>query len=340
MKKIGFPRVVVAVIVVCLISLPAWAAKPLVLFDAGHAQTAGNADWVINGGFSDFADTFKAQGCDVQPIKSITSDGLKGCAVLVLPEPNSSYSAAEEQAIVDFVNNGGGLYAIGDHNGSDRNGDGVDSVVALNHFLPKLGLQLNLLFFTEAPVSGTIKDTPITKGVKKVGVWGGTTVKCLASSAIAHITVSSKNGGEAFLATNIVGKGGKVVAMGDSSPYDDGSGDPHDKLYNGFSNPLYNNDILAANSVRWLLEKSTETPRARYDRMAADLSNAQQNLVKNPSDAMVKFAENCEKTLKSTLQENPKLKASFLAEKANKAEFQNLSKELKLENSFKAVHQN
>lgn len=288
-------------------SLPLLAAKPLVLFDDGHAQRAGNADWVINGGFSDFADVFKSLGCQVKSVSRLTAEELKGAAIVVLPEPNSVYSPEEEAAIVDFVNNGGGLYAVGDHDKSDRNGDGIDSVGVLNRFLPKLGLQLEKRYFTEAPVAGVYKDTPLTKGVKAVGVWGGTSVKCLGSKAMAHICVSDKNGGEAFIATNEVGNGGRVVAMGDSSPYDDGTGDPHDQLHNGFSNPKYNHDVLARNSVAWLLAGVKVSPRTRVHAMISELREAQVALSRETSEAMLDYTANTERNLVRILRDHPEL---------------------------------
>ena len=40
-----------------------------VLFDNSHAQTAGAADWVIDGAFSDYADSMKNKGYNVKRIR-------------------------------------------------------------------------------------------------------------------------------------------------------------------------------------------------------------------------------------------------------------------------------
>ncbi len=333
---------VLIVSLVCLTlcsSLPLSAAKPLVLFDEGHAQRAGNADWVIDGGFSDFADVFKSLGCEVKAVTRLTADALNGAAVVVLPEPNSVYSAEEEAAIVNFVNHGGGLYAIGDHDQSDRNGDGIDSVGVLNRFLPKLGLQLEKRYFTEAPVAGVYKDTPLTKGVKAVGTWGGTSVKCLGSRAMAHICVSDKNGGDAFIATNEVGNGGRVVAMGDSSPYDDGTGDPRDKLHNGFSNPKYHHDILAKNSVAWLLAGVRAAPRARVHAMISELREAQTALSREASEAMLDYTANTERNLVQTLLDHPEL-ISEVKPALSENGLQGVMRSIETVQSFKAIHGN
>ncbi len=315
------------------------AAKPLVLFDEGHAQTAGNADWVINGGFSDFADVFKAQGCEVRAVKKLTWANIEGAQVLVLPEPNSLYTAEEEAAIVKFVENGGGLYAIADHNNSDRNGDGVDSVGVLNRFLPKLGLQIDLRYFSEAPTAGKICQTSFTKGVKAVGTWGGTTVKCLSSQGVAHITVSAKNGGGAFIASTEVGaKGGRVVAMGDSSPYDDGTGDPHDKLHDGFNNPGYSHAVLAENSVRWLLEPRTTAPARHLNRLLADVAAGSRSYAANPDPNLLLHLETCERAVGRLLSEHPDLRPQARARVTGDASLTDLRRSLDAQTTFDLLH--
>ncbi|HNW35598.1 MAG TPA: hypothetical protein PKM25_11740 [Candidatus Ozemobacteraceae bacterium] len=320
---------------------PAVFAGPLVLFDEGHAQTAGNADWVINGGFSDFADVFKAAGCTLKGVKALTPDVLREAAVVVLPEPNSAYTPTEEKAIVDFVNNGGALYAIGDHMNSDRNGDGIDSVGVLNRFLPKLGLQLDQKYFNEAPATGEYRKTPLTAGVKAVGIWGGTTVKCLGPNAEGHIFVSAKNGGGAYIATSIAGpKGGRVVAMGDSSPYDDGTGNPHDQLHNGFSNPKFNHDVLARNSVKWILETRPATARTRLNALMADMKSATQGLHGTPDESLAMFAENCEQSITSLLHGDSGLRDSFRQMSTGDAAFMSIEKSLSSQESFKQLHGN
>ena len=324
-----------------VVSLSAAAEKPLVLFDDGHAQTAGNADWVITGAFSDFADVFKTLGCEVRASKHLTAEDIKGARILVLPEPNSPYTVEEENAIVQFVEQGGGLYAISDHMNSDRNGDGIDSVGVLNRFLPKLGLQIDQRFFSEAPTAGKINPTPLTEGVKSVGIWGGSTVKCLSKEGVAHITVSAKNGGGAFIATNVVGsKGGEVVAMADSSSYDDGTGDPHDKLYNGFSKPGFNHDILARNSAAWLLEKISDTPQERLSRLMDDVSAANEGLAKGSNNDLLMHLESCEGSIDRLVSENPDLAEEIRARASNDKAFSGIMKAVNSRGAFEKVHGN
>lgn len=338
MQKRLQPIFIVALLFTTL-AFSAFAAKPLVLFDEGHAQKAGNADWVINGGFSDFADAFKKNGCEVKAVKEFTTEVLKTATIVVLPEPNSVYSSSEQDALVNFVDNGGCLYAIADHDRSDRNGDGIDSVGVLNQFLPRLGLKIDKKYFTEAPVTGRYSKTEITVGVKSVGTWGGTSVSCLAQSAEAHINMSDRNGGNAYIATNITGRrGGKVIAMGDSSPYDDGSGDPRDKLHDGYNNPRHDHEQLAHNTIKWLLKKTSADPAYRMRSIMANLEKANQDLRQQFDEEKLKFAENQRKNLSLLLNANSGLHAVFSAQAAGKGDFSGLLKQLEQRKSFSNLH--
>jgi len=106
------------------------AETKAVLFDNAHLQSIGNANWTTTGGFSDFADTVKGMGYAVDENKNqkITLDYLKKYDAFVIPEPNIKFAPEEEQAIVEYVKGGGGLYMIADHAGADRNKEGWDAV--------------------------------------------------------------------------------------------------------------------------------------------------------------------------------------------------------------------
>jgi hypothetical protein len=332
-------RVTLLIAVFCLCLGVAGAQKPLVLFDEGHAQRAGNADWVINGGFSDFADAFKANGCEVRAISTITAADLARAAVLVLPEPNTVYTAAEQEAIVAFVMNGGGLYAIADHDRSDRNGDGIDSVGIFNQFLPRLGMKIDKLYFTEAPVAGSYKKTELTKDVRAVGTWGGTSVTPLSSTGVSHITVSQKNGSGAFIATVLVGpNGGKVVAMGDSSPYDDGSGDPRDKLHDGYNNPKYDHGKLAHNSIRWLLRREPVNRRQTLAMTMRDLDRAHQTMRGQACEKTEQFIDGCQLSIRAHLKADKSL-ADVFSRYATTPIFSPLQREFNILATFDLLHQ-
>lgn len=139
------------------------------LFDATKAETAGNADWVLDadsspqrfptpaqsgvtatttesfwrGGLSAWGIALAKLGHTVETLPSgtaITYGGtgvqdLKNYDVFVVDEPNTRFTAAEKTAILKFVQNGGGLFMISDHTVSDRNNDGWDSPAIWNDLM-------------------------------------------------------------------------------------------------------------------------------------------------------------------------------------------------------------
>lgn len=231
---------------------------PAVLFDATHAQTAGNADWVITGAFSSFADTLRHHGYRVTSNDrgEIDAQKLSGIKVLVVPEPNTRFTPGEIAAITAFVKNGGGLFAISDHDGADRNGDGWDAVKIWNELTPAWGIRMAKDKHSEDPLTGAVPGGVLTSNVTKLGCWSGCSLE-LSPPAKAEFMFGKQNGGGAYIATTTVGNG-RVVAIGDSSPFDDGTGDPHDKLYNGYDNPKYDIPQFALNAVNWLAGRPAE----------------------------------------------------------------------------------
>jgi hypothetical protein len=144
---------------------PAHAATThRILFDNAHAETAGNADWIIStsqpdplgqdsspSAETDWTGALSSWGVALQktggyslktlPSGSSLSYGgssttdLSNFDTLVLPEPNTLFTTAEKTAIMNFVKNGGGLFMISDHTGADRNNDGEDAVEILNDLM-------------------------------------------------------------------------------------------------------------------------------------------------------------------------------------------------------------
>jgi hypothetical protein len=142
---------------------PAHAATThRVLFDDGHAEEAGNADWIIStskpdplsqdsspSSDKDWTGALSSWGIALQQtgdysLKTATSaltyggssaTDLSNFDTLVLPEPNIKFTTAEKTAIMNFVKAGGGLFMISDHTGSDRNNDGYDAVQILNDLM-------------------------------------------------------------------------------------------------------------------------------------------------------------------------------------------------------------
>lgn len=254
-------------VLVLAFSTFAGAVEPIrVLFDDTHGQTAGNADWTIQGAYSEMIDILKDNGFSVDSLKKTEPSGkitpvlLSKYQALILAEPNNPYSPAEQTAMVDFVRNGGGAFFIADHGGADRDNDGYDAVKAINEFSPKLGFEFAGDFFYEAPVSGGInKDHPVTFGVRAVGAWAGSTIKSVPAedSRFAELIISRRKKAP-YLAAVETGKG-RVVAIGDSSPFDDGTGSGgNKKLHDSFDSFMYSHPQLAFNALKWVTGQSVD----------------------------------------------------------------------------------
>lgn len=108
-----------------------------ILFDNTHAQTAGAADWVIDGGFSDFGQALAADGFYVAELRKstpITYSDLSGYSVFVVAEPNIPFKQTEQEAIEQYVDNGGSVFFIGDHYNADRNKNRWDGSESFNGY--------------------------------------------------------------------------------------------------------------------------------------------------------------------------------------------------------------
>lgn len=219
-----------------------------VLFDAGHAQQAGNADWVIEGAYSDFAESLKEElGCYIESTKErLTYELLSLFNVFIIPEPNRPFDKEEIEAIIKFVENGGGLFLIADHGDSDRNGNGWDSPKVFNTFVEIFGFRFTGDTIQEEPVKYVIFHE-ITNNIKEVGVWAGSTIEVLNSNV--QILLENKDK-KPYMVLSKYGKG-YVVAIGDSSPFDDGTGDINDILHDGWH--WGDNSKLAINTVKFLM---------------------------------------------------------------------------------------
>lgn len=67
----------------------------------------------------------------------ISPGSLEGVSVLILETPEETYTSEEIDYLTDFVNNGGGLFVLGDHTNI------MDCYNTLNPILHKFGLHLN-----------------------------------------------------------------------------------------------------------------------------------------------------------------------------------------------------
>ncbi|OYU84333.1 MAG: hypothetical protein CFE24_06920 [Flavobacterium sp. BFFFF2] len=225
---------------------------------------------------------------------------LSNYDVYIVVEPNILFTTAQKTAIMQFVQNGGGLFMISDHTISDRNFDNYDSPVIWNDLMSANSVQTNPfgITFDLADFSGTSSSVvaaandPIIHGtagnVTKVQWANGTsmTLTPTANSSVKAVVyrTGTNSGNNNVLVAYATFGSGKVVAIGDSSPTDDGTGNPNAStnnctLYNGYtSDASGNHQRLLMNATIWLTTPVLANPEF-------NLQNAAISLGQNPIDA-------------------------------------------------------
>jgi uncharacterized membrane protein len=250
------------------------------LFDNTKAETAGNADWVIDEdnnlakrfptppqenitpstGENYWTGALSSWGISLIKLKQHTetlqqgntitygdsgnAQDLSHYDVFIIDEPNIRFTGSEKTAIINFVKNGGGLFMISDHAGSDRNNDGWDSPAIWNDLMNSNSIQANLFGFSidltnvsEASTNITSISNPVMNGisgsVSSLKFYNGATITLSSSSAKGLVWQS----GYAHSSTHVMAAystyyTGRIVIIGDSSPADDGTGARDNDLHN------------------------------------------------------------------------------------------------------------
>ncbi len=273
------------------------------LFDATKAETAGNADWVLDadngtpqriptpaasgitpstpetywtGGLSSWGIALVKLGHSVETLPAKTAITYGGAGVqdlshyqvFVIDEPNTKFTAAEKTAILTFVKNGGGLFMISDHDISDRNNDGFDSPAVWNDLMTTNSVQMNPFGFSvdKTNISETSTNiaasstSPVLGGsqgaVTQLKFSNGATLT-LSPTANASVkgliwrTATTKGGTTGVMCASSVFGQGRVVVITDSSPADDGTGNPSDRLFPGWTE-IGSHSKLHLNASLWL----------------------------------------------------------------------------------------
>jgi uncharacterized membrane protein len=252
------------------------AADVRVLYDDVHGQTAGNADWLITGAYSEFAGTLKSNGFIIENLSKVSENGqfseevLGNYRGLILAEPNNPYADAEGKAIVEFARNGGGVFIIGDHINADRNGNGWDAVRIFNTFCENFGFKFASTTFYDAPVGCKAnKNHPVMSGVRAVGAWAAGTFEMVeAADAKVVSLLDSKYKKQPYIVASEFARG-RIVAIGDSSPFDDGVGsDQKSKLHDSYDSFMYSHPQFGYNAMAWVVgiapEKHISSRKVAY----------------------------------------------------------------------------
>ncbi|MDR3665993.1 MAG: hypothetical protein P4L35_04010 [Ignavibacteriaceae bacterium] len=274
------------------------------LFDNLHAETAGNADWVIDednlvpgryptpaqstvtsstaesywtGALSSWGIDLAKLGHTVETLTGSATltygnagnpQDLKNYDVFVIDEPNTQFTATEKTALINFVQNGGGLFMISDHNGSDRNSNGWDSPKIWNDLFTNnggvsnpFGMSIDLVDISQTSTNVLTGDylTAGSYGNVTSMKWsdGATaTLNPTANSSVTGIvwTTGTAHGNTGLMVARAKYGSGRVVLVCDSSPADDGTGGSGNTLYVGWLDPDVNGSHanLHMNASLWL----------------------------------------------------------------------------------------
>lgn len=237
-------------------------------------STTGETYWT--GGISAWGIQLAKLGHSVETLPSTGSitygsstntQDLSRYQVFVVDEPNIRFTSSEKTAILNFVRNGGGLFIVGNHNQSDRNNDGWDAPAIWNDLFTNngsvsnpFGMSFNLVNISQLSTNVWTNATasPVLRGsqgtVTALEYNNGSTLN-LSPSANASVQGLIWTSGSTQGTTNVMCASssygtGRVVAICDSSPTDDGTGNPGDILYNGWG--VYSHRSLMMNASLWL----------------------------------------------------------------------------------------
>jgi hypothetical protein len=163
---------------------------------------------------------------------------------------------------------------VSDHDNSDRNNDGWDSPhiwddLMTNNVTITNPFGMNFDYVDISGISTNVANLPTDPflhgpmgNVTEVQWSDGTTITLSPSHNSSVVGVVYKSGSaqgntNCLVAHSVYGSG-RVAALGDSSPCDDGSGDPGDQLYDGWiTDANGNHEKLIVNATIWLASSVT-----------------------------------------------------------------------------------
>ncbi len=242
-----------------------------ILFDNTKSEQAGNADWVIDDGTSQYPTPSQSGITSSTPetywsgalsswgvalakrgytVETLPPNGnitygdnsnpqdLSNYDVFIVDEPNNPFSASEKQALLNFVDNGGGLFIISDHAGADRDGDGYDALQVWNDFFSDYNNPFGFYFDSGSDISNdpatnipNLPTNPILHGisgdVEGLAFHDGATITLdhthnTSSIGLVFDDGYSNTGTTGVMAVCATYGNGRIVGLGDSSvPEDD-----------------------------------------------------------------------------------------------------------------------
>ncbi len=252
---------------------------------AQNTVTAATPETFWEGSLSSWGIALVKLGYEVETLPyndSITygntthTQDLSNYKVFIVDEPNIRFTLGERNAIVQFVQNGGGLFMISDHTVSDRNNDGWDSPQIWNDLMTTNTIRLNPFGitcdyqnfsqttsnFNTLPSDSVLHGSQGNPSQMKYSNGTSFTLTPADNSSVVGIVykTGSSHGNANVLMAHCHYGAGKVVALGDSSPPDDGTGDPNDVLYSSWSGEANGDHArILLNATIWLASGSSPT---------------------------------------------------------------------------------
>ncbi|MCF6365840.1 MAG: lamin tail domain-containing protein [Bacteroidales bacterium] len=285
-----------------------------ILFDNTKSEQAGNADWIPDadapipfpaqsgitgnsfptptgdvdtywsGALSMWGIEMAKRGYTIETLPSSGSitygdagntQDLSNYDIFVACEPNNPFTAAEKTAILTFVQNGGGLFMIADHNIADRDGDGWSADEVWNDLMAgdPFGMQFNTASDITETISTNIANLPgdpllhgVAGDVDGVEFHGGATLDINTTNnpsviAVAYETGAANPGTAGVMCAYATYGSGRVVGLGDSSAAEDDTPNGG-TTYPGWIQPIgstygaifdMDNGRLITNATIWLL---------------------------------------------------------------------------------------
>ncbi|NPA68654.1 MAG: T9SS type A sorting domain-containing protein [Chlorobi bacterium] len=308
-----------------------------ILFDNTKSEEAGNADWVIDhsepepypdqsgissstsetywdGAISAWGVEMVKRGFTVETLPSYrdisygnssNSQDLSNYDIFIICEPNNPFSSSEKTAIMNFVQNGGGLFMVADHESADRDNDGWSAYTAFNDLITNNSVDSDNAFgmlFTDDdfindyPNHNMINDSsdPLLHGaagdVSGMEFHGSAAMtiypgdNSTVKGVVYRTGYSTSGTSEVMVAYSRYGQG-KVVGLVDSSPADDGTGNSGDDLYYGWDEE--DNGILITNATLWLADDSNSADELVSGNFAYVFPNPAENVLTVNTDTEI-----------------------------------------------------
>lgn len=301
------------------------SAQKKILFDNTKNQTAGNADWIIDdnepipdpaqsgitqsttedywqGALSSWGVEMVKRGYAVATLpaggsitynSSSNTQDLSNYDIFVVCEPNNLFTSSEKQAMIDFVQDGGGLFIIADHAEADRDNDGWDALEVWNDFFSSynnpFGFTLDEGSYMTLDPASNVANLPTNTllhgpagDVDGIATHGGATFtidKSANSSVVGLVYVDgySATGTTGVLAACATYGNGRVVGIGDSSTAEDETAHDYSTTFPGWSQPLNagnatgDDAVFLTNATIWLgADNETEVLTNPYFSLGTD----------------------------------------------------------------------